>query len=235
MAKELGLDVIYGDTDSIFVEHQPQKVKALCGMIDEKLGLEMKPDKIYERVLFTEAKKRYCGLLPDGSLDTVGLEVVRGDWANVAKDTQERILELVLKERSPESAVEFVKEYINKIHEQKVPFKDLIIWKTLTKPTEQYEVNAPHVQAAKMLIKSGWDLTIGDKVGYVITRGAGKLYERVKPYVFASYDEVDKEYYISNQVIPAALRILSLFGVDEHKLLEAQPPIKPKTLTDFLA
>jgi DNA polymerase I len=235
MTKELGLDVIYGDTDSIFVEYQPQKVKALCSMIDEKLGLEMKPDKIYERVLFTEAKKRYCGLLPDGSLDTVGLEVVRGDWANVAKDTQERILELVLKERSPESAVEFVREYINKIHEQKVLFKDLIIWKTLTKPAEQYEVNAPHVQAAKMLIKSGWDLTVGDKVGYVVTRGAGKLYERVKPYMFASYDEVDKEYYISNQIVPAALRILSLFGIDEHKLLEEEPPQKPKTLADFLA
>ena len=235
MAKNLGLDVIYGDTDSIFVEHQPQKVEALCRMIDEKLGLEMKPDKIYERVLFTEAKKRYCGLLPDGSLDTVGLEVVRGDWANVAKDTQERILELVLKERSPENAVEFVREFINKIREQKVPFKDLIIWKTLTKPAEQYEVNAPHVQAAKMLIKSGWDLTIGDKVGYVITRGTGKLYERVKPYVFASYDEVDKEYYISNQVVPAALRILSLFDIDERKFLEAELPKKPKTLTDFLA
>jgi len=235
MAKELGLDVIYGDTDSIFVKHQPQKIEALCQMIEEKLELEMKPDKIYERVLFTEAKKRYCGLLSDGSLDTVGLEVVRGDWANVAKDTQERVLELVLKERSPESAVEFVKEYINKIREQKVAFRDLIIWKTLTKSAEQYEVNAPHVQAAKMLIKAGWDLTVGDKVGYVVTHGTGKLYERVKPYVFASYGEVDAEYYVSNQVVPAALRILTLFGIDEQKLLEAELPKKPKTLTDFLA
>ena len=235
MAKELGLGVIYGDTDSIFVEHQPQKIEALCQMIEEKLGLELKPDKIYERVLFTEAKKRYCGLLSDGSLDTVGLEVVRGDWANVAKDTQERVLELVLKERSPESAVEFAKEYINKIREQKVAFRDLIIWKTLTKSAEQYEVNAPHVQAAKMLIKAGWDLTVGDKVGYVVTHGTGKLYERVKPYVFASYSEVDTEYYVSNQVVPAALRILTLFGIDEQKLLEAESPKKPKTLTDFLA
>jgi DNA polymerase I len=235
MAKELKLDIIYGDTDSIFVEHQPKKVETLCRMIEEKLGLEMKPDKIYNRVLFTEAKKRYCGLLPDGSLDTVGLEVVRGDWANVAKETQERILELVLKERSPESAVEFVREFINKIRGQEVPFKDLIIWKTLTKPADQYEVNAPHVQAAKMLINSGWDLAVGDKVGYVITHGTGKLYERVKPYVFASYDEIDKEYYISNQVIPAALRILSLFDIDERKILAAESPKKPKTLTEFLA
>ena len=235
MAKELGLNVIYGDTDSIFVEHQPQKVEALCRMIDEKLGLDMEPDKIYKIILFTEAKKRYCGLLPDGSLDTVGLEAVRGDWANVAKDAQERILELVLKQRSPDRAVEFARGYIVKIREQRVPFRDMIIWKTLTKPVEQYEVNAPHVQAAKMLINSGWDLAVGDKVGYVVTRGAGKLYERVKPYVFASYDEVDKEYYISNQVVPAVLRILLLFNVDEKVLLEAELPKQPKTLADFLA
>ncbi len=235
LAKELGLNVIYGDTDSIFVEYEPQKVEVLCRTIQERLGLEMKPDKIYKLILFTEAKKRYCGLLPDGSLDMVGLEAVRGDWANVAKDTQERVLELILKQRSPDKAVEFVREHINRIRRRKVPFRDLIIWKTLAKPTEQYEVNAPHVQAAKMLMKKGWELAVGDKVGYVVTRGSGKLYERVKPYVFASYGEVDTEYYVSNQVVPAALRILSMFNVDENVLLKAQPPKQPKTLADFVA
>jgi len=235
MAKELGLDVIYGDTDSIFVKYEPQKVEALCRTIKERLGLEMNADKIYRLILFTEAKKRYCGLLPDGSLDMVGLEAVRGDWANVAKDTQEKVLELVLKQRSADKAVDFVREYIGKIRKQKVPFRDLIIWKTLTKPAEQYEVNAPHVQAAKMLISSGWELAVGDKVGYVVTHGSGKLYERVKPYVFASYSEVDTEYYVSNQVVPAALRILSLFGVDEKALLEAETPKQSRTLADFVA
>jgi DNA polymerase elongation subunit (family B) len=46
---------------------------------------------------------------------------------------------------------------------------------------------------------------------------------------------VDKEYYILNQVVPAALRILSLFNIDEKVLLEAELPKQPKTLTDFLA
>ncbi len=235
MAKEFGLEIIYGDTDSIFIKYHPEKIEKLCKTIKEKLGLELKPDKLYQRVLFTEAKKRYCGLLPDGTLDTVGLEVVRGDWAKVAKDIQEKVLEIVLKDRSIEGAMKFVKEHINRIREQKIPFADLVIWKTLTKSAEQYEVNAPHVHAAKMLTKLGWDLTVGDKIGYVITQGTGKLYERAKPYVFASYDEVDKEYYISNQVIPSALRILSLFGVDEQKLLEVELPKKLKTLTDFLS
>lgn len=233
-AKELGLDIVYGDTDSLFIKYDPQKIETLVQRIREQLGLEIRPEKIYKRILFTEAKKRYCGLLPDGSLDNVGLEVVRGDWANVAKITQERVLELILKEKSVEKAVEFVKSLIKDLREHKIPYRDLIIWKTLTRPVEKYKVNAPHVEAARILKRLGWDLTVGDQVGYVITQGSGRLYERVKPYVLASYGEIDIEYYIKKQIAPAALRILSMFGVKEKDILSSvQKARKPRTLTDF--
>jgi len=234
-ARNLGLDVIYGDTDSIFIKYDPEKVETLSRMIQEKLGLEIKPEKVYIRIFFTEAKKRYCGLLPDGTLDTVGLEVVRGDWANVAKNTQEHVLELILRERSPRRAVDSVRILIANLRGQKIPYRDLIIWKTLTKPVSEYEVNAPHVEAARMLEKGGWALTIGDKVGYVITQGTGRLYEKVKPYAMASYEEVDIEYYVTNQVLPAALRILSTFDVKEKDILATEPAEKPRTLTDFFS
>jgi len=232
IAESLGLEVIYGDTDSIFIKYEPEKVRRLFEAIKEKMGLEIKPDKVYSRILFTEAKKRYCGLLPDGRLDTVGLEVVRGDWANVAKKIQEKILEIVLKEQSVRKAIEYVHKYIMNLRARKIPYRDLVIWKTLTKPIEEYEVRAPHVEAARILQREGWALTVGDKVGYVITVGSGRLYERVKPYMLASYDEVDVEYYVTKQIVPAALRILSLFGVKKQDLL---PPksTKPQTLLEF--
>jgi len=232
-AKELGLEIVYGDTDSLFIKHDPQKIEMLVQRIKEQLGLEIRPEKTYKRILFTEAKKRYCGLLPDGSLDNVGLEVVRGDWANVAKVTQERVLELILKEKSVEKAVGFVGSLIRDLREHKVPYRDLIIWKTLTRPVEKYKVNAPHVEAARILKRLGWDLTVGDQVGYVITQGSGRLYERVKPYVLASYQEIDIEYYIKKQVAPAALRILSMFGVKEKDILSVETLARPRTLTDF--
>ena len=232
LAKKIGLEVIYGDTDSLFIRHDVEKIEELSKIIEEHLGLEIKPDKIYSRVLFTEAKKRYCGLLPDGRLDMVGLEVVRGDWANVAKNVQERVLEIVLKERSARKAAEFVRNFIRDLRKRKVPYRDLVIWKTLTKPPEEYEARAPHVEAAKILQKEGWALTVGDKIGYVITLGSGRLHERAKPYVLASYDEVDIEYYVTKQVIPAALRILSMFGINEKDLLPPKSG-KPQTLFDF--
>jgi DNA polymerase I len=234
IAKKLGLKVIYGDTDSIFIKNEPDKVEKFSKEIEEKLGLEIKPDKVYTRIFFTEAKKRYAGLLPDGRLDIVGLEVIRGDWAVVAKKVQEKVLEIVLKEQSPKKAAKFVQQFIYELRQKRVQYRDLIIWKTLTKPIEEYAVKASHVEVAKMLAEKGWGLMVGDKVGYVVVAGSGRLYERVKPYMFASYDEVDLEYYVTKQVVPAAARILECFGINEEQLLTSTIEEKEvRKLTDF--
>ncbi|MDI6806132.1 MAG: DNA polymerase domain-containing protein, partial [Candidatus Bathyarchaeia archaeon] len=234
MAENAGLKVVYGDTDSIFIKHEPEKIDKLSKEIEEKLGLEVKPDKVYMRIFFTEAKKRYAGLLPDGQLDIVGLEVIRGDWASIAKKVQERVLEIVLKEQSPKKAAKYVQETIYELRQKRIPYRDLIIWKTLTKAPEEYEVKASHVEAAKMLMEKGWKLSVGDKIGYVVVVGTGRLYERVKPYMFASYDDVDMEYYVSKQIAPAAARVLESFGITEEELLGSKVEEKEtRKLTDF--
>jgi len=234
MAKKAELKVVYGDTDSIFMKHEPEKIEKLSKQIEEKLGLEIKPDKVYVRIFFTEAKKRYAGLLPDGQLDIVGLEVIRGDWATIAKNVQEKVLEIILKEQSPKKAARFVQQFIYDLRQKRVPYRDLIIWKTLTKPVEEYEVKASHVEVAKMLMEKGWKLAIGDKIGYVAVLGSGRLYERVKPYMLASYEEIDIEYYVSKQVVPAAARILESFGITEEQLLASEIEEKEtRKLTDF--
>jgi DNA polymerase I len=191
--------------------------------------------EFYVRVFFTEAKKRYAGLRPNGTLDIVGLEVIRGDWAEVAKKVQEHVLEIILKEQSPEKAADYVYGVIEELKQRKVPFRDLIIWKTLTKPVEEYAIKASHVEAAKMLRNRGWRLTVGDKVGYVILAGEGRLYDRVKPYVFATYEEVDVNYYVTKQVVPAAARVLEFFGVNEEEMLKvADKGKEKKSLMDFM-
>jgi len=234
MAEKCGLNVVYGDTDSIFLKYDKEKIEKLSKEIEEKLKLEIKPDKIYTRIFFTEAKKRYAGLLPDGKLDIVGLEVIRGDWAGVAKKVQEKVLEIILKEQSPTKAAKFVQQYIVELKKKRVPYRDLIIWKTLTKPIEEYEIKASHVEAARMLMKKGWKLSVGDKVGYVAIVGTGRLYERVKPYMLASYDEIDIEYYVSKQIVPAAARILESFGIGEEQLLTSKiEGTETKRLTEF--
>jgi DNA polymerase I len=162
------------------------------------------------------------------------LEVIRGDWAEIAKKTQERVLEIVLKEQSPQKAEEYVHEVIGELKAGNASYRDLIVWKTLAKPIDEYEVNASHVEAAKMLQSKGWKLTVGDKVGYIIIKGEGKLYQRIKPYMYASLDEIDVDYYVEKQVVPAAARVLEFFGITEEKLLSKEKKsIKEKSLTQF--
>ena len=217
-AESLGLTIIYGDTDSLFVKNERSKVKQLLNWAKKELDLEIRVEREYRRILFTEAMKRYAGLLPDGTLDIVGLEVVRGDWSEIARQVQEHVLEKILQDQSPEKAVETVRATIRKLKNGEIPIADLTIRKTLTKPIEKYAVRAPHVEVARKLMKEGWTLTVGDKVAYVIVKGPGNLFQKAKPYNQVKPEEVDKDYYLENQVKPAAMRILELFGVNAKQL-----------------
>jgi len=235
MAERTGIQVVYGDTDSLFLNFDETKIPKLVEEIKQELKLDVEVGEVYKRIFFTEAKKRYAGLRQDGSLDIVGLEVIRGDWAEVAKKVQEHVLEMILNEQSPKKAVEYVRSVIADLKHKKVPLHDLIIWKTLTKAPDDYAIKAPHVEAAKMLKEKGWRLTGGDKVGYVILDGKGRLYSRVKPYVFAKPDEVDVDYYITNQVLPAVSRILVFFDVTEDELLkETKETEEIRSLMDYV-
>ena len=79
---------------------------------------------------------------------------------------------------------------IDSIRRRKVAYSELVILKTLTKPLEEYEVRAPHVEAARQLMNEGWRLTLGDRIGYVITSAPGKLYQKAKPYVKATVNDI---------------------------------------------
>jgi len=219
-ADSLELPIIYGDTDSIFVQNDPEKIKELTAWAKRELDLEIRVAHKYVRVLFTEAMKRYAGLQPDGTLDIVGLEVVSGDWSDISRQVQERVLESILLDRSTENAVQHVRTTIRRLQNGEVPIADLTIRKTLTKPIEDYQVRSPHVEVAKKLLKQGWYLAVGDKISYVITKGKGKLFEKAEPYAQVKQDQVDVEYYLENQVKPAAMRILELFGVSEKQLAD---------------
>jgi DNA polymerase, archaea type len=126
---------------------------------------------------------------------------------------------MVLEDANPMRAAAYVKELTGDLRSKNLPLSTFVIWKTLTKPVASYEVNAPHVEAAKKMAKEGWSVTAGDKVGFVITDRPGKLYQKAEPYYRASIEEIDYDYYVHNQIVPAAARILQVLGVSENQLI----------------
>src|SRR2546427_9498018 len=222
LAKSLGLTVFYGDTDSLFVNYDEKLVQSFQAEIEHQLGLEINLSEVYKRILFTEAKKKYSGLRTDGQIDVVGLEAVRGDWSNLAREVQNTVLRMVLEDAKPARAAAYVKNLTSDVRSKNLPLSAYVIWKTLTKPVADYEVNAPHVEAAKKMAKEGWSVTAGDKVGFVITKKPGKLYQKAEPHYRVSTDDIDYDYYVHNQIVPAAARILEVLGVKEDQLM-AEP------------
>ncbi|MEM3833667.1 MAG: DNA-directed DNA polymerase [Thermoprotei archaeon] len=218
--KEFGLKVIYGDTDSLFVEYKGVDVDKLIDAIENELGMEIKLETIYKRVLFTEAKKRYAGLTIDDELDLTGFEVVRGDWCDYARRTQERILSVLLITGNVNQAVDVAREMIEAFKNEEFTIKDVVIWKSLDKPLSDYKARAPHVSIALQLSKKGWKFRVGDKIGYVVAKGQGPIYERAVFYDDAEKSIVDIDYYITNQIIPVALRVLEPLGITEDQLIK---------------
>ena len=129
------------------------------------------------------------------------------------------MLEFVLQDANPSRATAYVRELTKDLKSAELPLSAYVIWKTLTRPVDDYEVNAPHVEAAKKMSAEGWPVTTGDKVGFVITKGPGKLFQRAEPYYRVTLERVDYDYYLQNQILPAAARILSVLGVSETQLL----------------
>ncbi len=159
IANTLGLKVLYGDTDSLFVEYEEKLVNQFIKEIDKSLGLEINLGQLYKRILFTEAKKKYAGLMDDGELDVVGMEAIRGDWSNLARNVQNEVLRLVLDDANPIRAKSYVLNLTKDLKSAKVPKSSLVIWKTLTKRPDEYEVNAPHVEVARKMAKEGWPVS----------------------------------------------------------------------------
>ena len=196
-----------------------EQVTELLSSINQNLpsDMELELEGYYDRGFFV-TKKRYA-VINDGVITVKGLELVRRDWAPVAKNTQENVLEAILKDASPKKAKKIVKNIIDKLNKGEVENEDLVIHTKLTKKPENYKQIAPHVIAAEKLRLHGQKVTSGSIIRYIITKGKGPISKRAEPVEYIEDKEYDPEYYIQNQVLPATLRILEAIGYSEEQIM----------------
>nr|ALL53335.1 exonuclease-deficient DNA polymerase [Expression vector pGDR11-Tgo] len=226
--EKFGFKVLYADTDGFFAtipgadaETVKKKAKEFLDYINAKLPglLELEYEGFYKRGFFV-TKKKYAVIDEEDKITTRGLEIVRRDWSEIAKETQARVLEAILKHGDVEEAVRIVKEVTEKLSKYEVPPEKLVIYEQITRDLKDYKATGPHVAVAKRLAARGIKIRPGTVISYIVLKGSGRIGDRAIP--FDEFDpakhKYDAEYYIENQVLPAVERILRAFGYRKEDL-----------------
>ena len=240
--EEKKINVIYGDTDSVFIESCKNfKNTSEKNDFGKKLemdlnnyfkeyvfknygvnsNLKIEFEKIYLK-FFIASKKRYAGFNEISKKNEyVGLEIIRKDWTELARDFQGEILDMVFKEEKKEEIEKFILNEIEKLKRGDLN-KKLIYKKSITKPLLEYtKITPPHVKAARELKNSNLKL-----IKYIMTKKGPKhisLFCEKK-------DEYDYIHYIEKQLKGAVNDILECLEIDFDEVINAK---KQKKLSRF--
>ena len=166
---ENGYDVVYGDTDSLFMKrHDASKgdYEELAREITEATGLPMGVDRHFKYLaLLTkttdptmQASRRYYGKLTDGNLFYRGIELRRHDTPPLIKEMQTSMMETlfdadtreeVLRDQVPR-ALEIADKTCRMVRKGKARAEDLVISKRLRRDLHEYQSLQPHIVAVML-------------------------------------------------------------------------------------
>jgi DNA polymerase alpha subunit A len=247
--QELQLDVVYGDTDSVFVNSKTSDFKAamdVANQIKRSVNkrykrLEIEIDGVFGRLMLLKKKKYAAVKVVDWEnrkfeTELKGLDIVRRDWCHLAKEMGERVLNQILGGEGKEEAVNWIHNYLTEkgqeMDERKLPVEAFVITKGLTKDPKDYPdaKNQPHVQVALRLQARGKVVRPGQEIGYVICEATGtegpkaNVSQRARhPHEFQLDPtlRVDIEWYKKQQVHPLISRTLApIEGTDAARIAE---------------
>jgi DNA polymerase I len=202
-AKELNIQVLYGDTDSLFLKNPTkQQVEDLAHWTELQLKMSIDVDKTYRYAVFSSRKKNYLGVLEDGSVDVKGLTGKKKHIPIFIKNAFNQMKERLARVKNPEDFEKAKKDITEIVRDRYMRLKrrewqdsaELAFSVVLGEDLERYTKTTPqHVKAARILKESGADLKAGDLIRFVKTVRP----PHVKPVELASKNEVDVDKYVA--------------------------------------
>lgn len=199
-AKMLGLQVLYGDTDSLFIWSPDQEVlEELRRWVWEKFGLEMEVDKVYKFVAFA-LKKNYVGVTSSNEIVVKGMMGKKRNTPDFIKELFVDTLRRLSTIEEPEDAFKVINDIRAQVERCYILLKykllplDKVAFRTaLTKPLSEYKKTTPqHVKAALLLQKHGVQISPGDVISYIKVKSR----EGVKPIQLSKVAEIDVQKYV---------------------------------------
>ena len=203
-ARSLNIEVLYGDTDSLFLKNpSPEQIEIMADWSKKTMGMELEVEKFYRYAVFSSRKKNYLGILRDGGVDVKGMTGKKRHIPPYIKKAFYALEERLEQVQSPAEFEEAKKEIKQIIRDRYLRLKqrrwgetpeELAFHVVLGKPLESYTKTTPqHVKAARLLKDMGYDMKVGDLISFVkVTKEP-----RVKPVQIASNSEVDVDKYVA--------------------------------------
>jgi DNA polymerase I len=215
-AEAVGITVLYGDTDSLFLKNpSKEQIEDVVHYTEHELNMGIDVDKVYRYAVFSSRKKNYLGVLEDGTVDVKGLTGKKKHIPIFIKDAFNQMKERLAKVKNPEDFEKARKDIAAIVRERYNVLKrrewgemsDLAFHVVLGDELSSYTKTTPqHVKAAKILEKSGKELRAGDLISFVkviksSSRGSSSddpnVNAGVKPVDLTSRNEVDVDKYIA--------------------------------------
>jgi DNA polymerase zeta len=243
-----GAEVVYGDTDSLFI-HLKGRTKDQAFTIGEEIAaavteanprpVKLKFEKVYHPCVLL-AKKRYVGFKyehrnqKEPEFDAKGIETVRRDGTPAEQKIEEKALKILFRTADLSEVKRYFQEQCMKIMSGRISIQDFLFAKEVKLGT--YSDRGPPPPGAliatkRMLADPRTEPQYGERIPYVVITGApgARLMDRcVSPEMLLQNDhiEIDSEYYISKNLIPPLERIFNLVGANVRQWYDEMPKVQ---------
>lgn len=234
--------------EEAFIEGQKIAKEVTDSLFKKPINLEF--EKVYTNFLIL-SKKRYLGNYYGSSpykidfVEKKGVVLKRRDNPEIVKKIYNGVVNPLLEhgKRGISMSVKFLEKELEKIMNNEVDLKDLVITKSLAKgygsinkkgelvmgENDYKNMNIPHVALAHKMRERdpGSAPNIGDRINYIFIdlpdKPSAKLYEKVEDLdvAIANKNNIDYLYYITNQVHNPVCEILKILVSNYEKIFDA--------------
>ncbi|KAE9987820.1 hypothetical protein EG327_003611 [Venturia inaequalis] len=243
-----GAEVVYGDTDSLFI-HLKGRTRAQAFEIGKEISeavtnvnprpIKLKFEKVYHPCVLL-AKKRYVGFKyehpsqTEPEFDAKGIETVRRDGTPAEQKIEEKALKLLFRTQDLSQVKAYFQSQCSKIMQGRVSVQDFLFAKEVKLGTYSDRGIPPPgalIATKRMLADSRMEPQYGERIPYVVITGApgARLIDRcVDPERLLKDDQVelDAEYYINKNLIPPLERIFNLVGANVRSWFDEMPKVQ---------
>ncbi|MCY4490331.1 MAG: hypothetical protein OXC46_02575 [Thaumarchaeota archaeon] len=245
VAKDMGYDTIYSDTDSVFLQVPKESAGDICDVFNVKIQpYELEAGEYYDSILFVGdatggIKKRYAGLT-DGDLKIVGMEAIKRNYTVLSREAQTLTLWKILNGVNVADCDKCVRNLRYAMHEGN--YDNWLVITSGVKAISEYKVKyrkdggasklPPHARAMKMALDMGYPQTYD--IQYVKTKTDVAPVLETEPFP----TDIDYEWYYDRQIRAPIDQIFNSVAIQNGTYQKPKAIAKKtasKSILDFMS